>query len=98
MNDTDSKFKEHLEKSLCFPDDITGYCVAIVGTKRSAYLLSDLSTTYKEDNALILQKKEATELMISLLPERRLLWKYARLVPYIQGVGLPTISGYTCSQ
>lgn len=75
---------------------IEGYAVAVVGTKRTAYLKKDGETTYNEKDAAILSKSAAITLMNSTRGTD--LYKYTALIPtstkMYPGSGLPTVSGY----
>ena len=91
----------HTKQCLENPEIIQGYAVAIVGTKRTAYMdFEGISTTYDESEAFIGTKKSAISKMSRLYDQDTGLYKYARLVPVrgdmknVKCGMLPTINGY----
>ena len=91
----------HTEYCLKNPEIIQGYAVAIVGTKRTAYMMfKGIDTTYDESEAYVDSKKSAISKMSLLYDQDIELYKYAQLVPVrgdlrnIKGGMLPTINGY----
>ncbi len=91
----------HTKQCLENPEIIQGYALAIVGTKRTAYLtFKGIDTTYDESEAFVGSKKSAIIIMSRLYDQDRELYKYAQLVPVrgdlksIKGGMLPTVNGY----
>ena len=91
----------HTKQCLETPKIIQGYAVAIVGTKRSAYMaFKGVDTTYNESEAFVGSKKSAIAKMSCLYDQNTGLYKYAQLVPVrgdmknIKGGMLPTVNGY----
>ena len=77
-----SLISRHTEYLLTqYPERIAGYAVAVVGTRRSAYLTQDGSRTYREPAAFVGTKDAASALMCALYATDRDLWRFARLVP-----------------
>ena len=74
---------------------IQGWTVAIVGTKRSAYAAFKGGETYNENEAIVLNKQDASNLMCSRYGGTDL-WKYTRLVAVRgdQALMLPTGLGF----
>jgi len=89
--------QNHTVSCLADLDSIAGFAVAIVGTKRSAYVVAaehPEQPDYNEEAALVLDRTAASQLMSSLYDTDRNLWKFARLVPVSKKDGLPTVNGY----
>jgi len=89
--------RNHTISCLADPDSIAGFAVAIVGTKRSAYVVDvehPEQPDYKEEAAVVLDRTGASRLMSSLYDADRNLWKFSRLVPVSKKDGLPTKNGY----
>lgn len=79
-------------------EDVRGWVVAIVGTKRTAYL-NGLSPVYDERQASVMSKPDACGVMNKLYGIERSLWRFAMLVPsssreFQSSNGLPTVNGY----
>jgi len=91
----------HTKQCLKNPEIIQGYAVAIVGTKRTAYMtFKDIDTTYDESEAFVGSKNSASARMSRHHDQNTGLYKYAQLVPVrgdmknIKGGMLPTVNGY----
>jgi len=79
------------------PEAIAGYAVAILGIKRSAFLMTGGDNTYDERMAFIGNHQAACDLMSLLYSQNRDLWRYARVIPVERvecGIGLPTVNGW----
>lgn len=88
---------KHAIDMLSDPEDIKGYAVCVVGTRRSAYLDENAEPTYNEAKAAVTSKAGAINLMNKIYGST--MYKYAMLVPvsktkYINSYGLPTAQGY----
>ncbi len=80
---------------------IQGWVVAIEEVNRVSYVrFKDQLPTYNEEEARVLPKQEAANLMSTFFENDRELWRTMRLLPVrgdteaIKGGMLPTIHGY----